>query len=226
MVIRNFGKIIIMELIVFVFILSACSSKTATRIEREFDEYNRVVKEVTFVQGEMRGTTTYQYGTDGKCSREDHYDENNVLTHYKTFTYNSKGQVIKETLYRDNKMFTESTRQYDDNGLLSRFDTVTHEGAKNYWVYFYDDENKLTESKQYTVEPDGDHIRFWDKFDQAGNKVSSSQYLINGALYSTKVWEYDDEGRTKICTEYDSKGNIKYVTEYDKNGNIKSKKKN
>ena len=82
--IRNFRKIIIMELIALVFILSACSSKTATRIEREFDEYNRVVKEVTFVQGEMRDTTTYQYGTDGNRVREDHYDKDNVLTHYKT----------------------------------------------------------------------------------------------------------------------------------------------
>lgn len=226
MSIRNCRKVMVAGLLAILFILSSCSTKASTRIEQEFDEQNRLVKKTTIVQGEVVGTTIYQYGADGNCSREDHYNKDHVLTHYKTFAYNSKGQVIKETLYQDNKMFTETTLQYDENGLLSRSDTITYQGGESYWVYFYDEENKLTESKQYTIESDGDHIRFWDKFDQAGNIVSSSYYIVSGALDYTKVWEYDDEGRVKTLTEYDSKGNINYVTEYDKNGNVKSTKKN
>ena len=226
MSIRNCRKVMVAGLLAILFILSSCSTKASTRIEQAFDEQNRLVKETTIVQGEVVGTTIYQYGADGNCSREDHYNKDHVLTHYKTFAYNSKGQVIKETLYQDNKMFTETTLQYDENGLLSRSDTITYQGGESYWVYFYDEENKLTESKQYTIESDWDHIRFWDKFDQAGNIVSSSYYIVSGALDYTKVWEYDDEGRVKTLTEYDSKGNINYVTEYDKNGNVKSTKKN
>lgn len=225
MSIRIYRKVMALGLIVVLFILSSCSTKASTRIDQEFDEQNRLVKEITIVQGEVVDTTIYQYGTGGNCSREDHFDKDNVLTYYITFEYNSKGQVIKRTQYQDNKMFTETTMQYDDKDLLSRSDTITYQGGKTYWLYFYDTNNKMTECKQYSVDSDGDNLRFWDKFDQAGNKVSSSYYVSSGALNYTKVWEYDDEGRMKTLTEYDGEGNIKYVTEYGKNGNVTSTKK-
>ena len=226
MSVRNYRKVMALGLLVVLFILSSCSTKASTRIEKEFDEQGRLAKEITIVQGDVVGTTIYQYGTDGNCSRENHYDKDNVLTYYITFAYNSKGQVIKRTQYQDNKMFTETTMQYDDKDLLSRSDTITYQGGKSYWLYFYDENNNLTECKQYAIYSDGDSLSFWDKYDEAGNKVSSSHYVTSGALDYTKVWEYDDEGRVKTITEYDSKGNINYVTEYDKNGNVKSTKKN
>ena len=222
---RNYRKLIILVLLAVLFILSSCSPKTSTQIEQEFDEHNRVIKEITFVQGEMIGTTTYQYGTDGNCSRKDHYDKDNVLTHYTTFVYNSKGQVTRETLYQGNKMFTETTIQYNEDGLCSRSDTLTYEGGETYCLFFYDENNKLTDIKQYSVDSNEDHLRFWDKYNQAGYKVSSSHYVASGALDYTKVWEYDGNGRMKTLTEYDSNNNIKYITKYDKNGNVKSTKK-
>jgi len=211
MSIRNYRKVMLAGLLAVLFILSSCAS---TRIEKEFDEQNKLVKETTIVQGEVVHTTIYQYDADGNCSRTNHYDKDNVLTYYITFAYNSKGQVIKETQYQDNKMFTETTMQYDDKDLLSRSDTITYQGGKTYWLYFYDENNNLTECKQYTIDSDGDSLRFWDKYDEAGNKVSSSHYVASGELDCTKVWEYDGKGR------------VKTITEYDKNGNVKSTKKN
>ena len=207
--------------VIFCFSFVACNSKSKTKIEQEFDEHDRLVQETILVQGKVHSKTTFQYDVDGNCSREEHYDKNDVLTYYITYEYNSQAQVIKEIQYQDNKMFTETTMEYNDKNLLYRSDTITYQGGKSYWLYFYDENNKLTETKQYAVYSDGDSLRFWDKFDQAGNKISSSYYVTSGALDYTKVWEYDNKNRVKTITEYDSSGNIKSVVEYDKNGNIK-----
>ncbi len=220
---RIYRKAIVAVLFLFLFILTSCSSKSSTRVEQEFDEQGRLIKEIYFVQGEVFNSTVYQYGTDGNCSRENHYDAENALTYYITYEYNSIGQKIKQTQYQDNKMFTETTMEYNDKGLLSRSNNITWQGGKSYNLYFYDENDYMIEHKQYSVDSGGDTLRFWHKYenDNEGNIKEDVEYYSDGAVKLITKYEYYSNGNIKTIKEYDSNGNIKSTTEFDKSGNIK-----
>ncbi len=200
--------IAILTLAIIFILLSACGQKTAVKVNQEFDEQNRVIKETTFIRGQFFDTVTYQYASNGDCIRENHYNAEDLLIYYLIFDYDEKGQQIRRTQYQDDEMFVETTMEYDINGRMTRSDDLTYQGGKSYCLYFYDENGVLAESKTYSVYSDGDCLTYVDKYDANGNQISSSHYVTSGALDYTKKWEYDTNGNVKKVTEYDRDGNI------------------
>ena len=160
----------IFTLAVILILLSACGQKPVVKVNQEFDEQNRVIKETTFVRGQLFGTVTYQYDSNGDCIREDHYNEEDLLQYYLIFEYDEKGQQIRRTQYQDDKMFVETTMEYDVNGRMTRSDNLTYQGGKSYFLYFYDENGALAESKMYSVYSDGDCLTYIDKYDANGKR--------------------------------------------------------
>lgn len=203
------NTIIIISLIIYSLFLSSCDPKS--HIQQEFNAQNQVIKETMYIRGVLFSTTEYKYNSDGNKSHEIHYDENGIQTYYETFEYNSKNQKIKETLYKDGKMFVESTMSYNDKGLMIRSDNLTYQGGRSYNLYFYDENNNEIERKQYVSDSEGDELRFWHKstYTEDGNIEQEIEYDKNENIINVTKYIYNKKGKLKKICEYDASGNVK-----------------
>lgn len=156
--------------------------------------HNRV--SVVYREGKLLTETYFENGT---MVRQCHYDDN--------------GQLIKEALYQEGTVHTTHCREYDSQGnciLLITTDAAGEETCRT--EYFYDEENRLTESIQ------GEEITRYT-YDAQGNLLTQVTTVADAVIRSEEYrCTYENESLTR--KEYLLNGQLNTVWYYNSNGQV------
>ena len=145
------------------------------------------------------------------------------------------GNVIERTVYKDDgSILMIQKYEYDDVGNCTQYKEIDDENNV-VWIfqYEYDTNNRKVKSTHYEKGEIVDYtiFEYWDN----GNDYKRTTYYANHVI--KEIWEYDNDGNSKLWVEYDTNGEFngkveftysagKLVrrVEYDKNGNITEEK--
>ncbi|MEK6775628.1 MAG: hypothetical protein AABY87_01950, partial [bacterium] len=188
-------------------------------IDYGYDTYNRlqtIEQKANSVTSPALAKIKYTYDANGNRTKEETFDENNILQKYEDYNYNNPADPNR--LYRiinPDNTYTEFS--YDGNGN-KRFaenkkpdSTTTHKTE-----YIYDALDRLTSVKQTKDLVGGATADTTYGYDLQDNLTS----VLDGKGNQTGL-EYDDMGRLIKSTSPDT-GITRYT--YDEAGNLKQKK--
>ena len=159
---------------------------TSVEVDVQMDKANYVILR----SDDGTNTGLYEYKS-GKLSKISYY--NNITTElssYKTFTYNSAGQLTEECEYEDDGTeYMKFLYEYDDNGNLYR-DTTIYYGDTIWSIleYHYDENDRVTE--QCILDEDDFEVD------------------------STTIYVYDEKGHLIRHECMDDDGDMIYRTEF------------
>ena len=189
-------------------------------------ENDRLVEQKQcYGEGLPEYATRFVYEND-RLVRRDCYDEDEFSYTERTFTYNEKGQLVKDVEYDEdgNEMYV-TTMQYDEKGrvIVRVRDEVQQKDRRTYNFEYdeqgrkikdliynyeealiakvysrYDDENRLTEQE----EEDLDHYRLTTYEYEGNNMVKISAFDKEKNLLSYTTYTYDAEGRVLTQDAY------------------------
>jgi len=190
-----------------------------------YEDGRLVEQKQCYGEGMPEYTTRLVYEND-RLLRRDCYDEDEFSYTERVFTYNDKGQLVKDVEYdEDGNELYVTTMEYDENGRVNvrvRDEVQQHDrrtvnfeydeqGRKikdliyNYdealiaKVYYrYDSENHLLEQE----EEDLDHYRLTIYEYEGNNVVKISAYGKEKNLLSYTTYTYDAEGRVLTQDAY------------------------
>ena len=173
-----------------------------------------------------RGVAEYDYDTNGNVIEIRVIREDGVVILTINKSYDSKGNMIRDTYAYDSKNFTDYTHlyTYDGNGNVIHQEWYQNlDGTGEVYYYknnTYDEHNQLT-YQEYKYE--------WDKL----NKVTyENEYDANGWLtrqtltYSvtgnviTKEFEYDENGNVLVQRSIDANSQNETHYTYDEYDNV------
>jgi hypothetical protein len=150
-----------------------------------YDKSNRLIKEVN-----------YTFGNEG-------FDQNDIPSNSIEYTYNQKGDLIKEVGRTPNGRIIyqnyEATYHYDNNG------------------------NKIKETKIFTTSPAESHRTTIYSYNNKGNLIEEKTE-DSGVPSNNKHlrYEYDSKGRmtkTRRFSKNDNSWEVSKTLSYDENGN-------
>ncbi len=159
--------------------------------------------------------TRTRYDDQGRKTSETGIDHSGWFSHAtqrESYTYDDQGRVLTHT-YRDfwGRMTNETAYAYD-GATEKRTYTSVNDGVTSVSSYtqFYN-EAGLPEKLQAE---DGDENRYF--YDGRGNLTRREDW-VEGKLYSTAQWEYDEQDRQICFTACDAYGalQIQLFYEYD-----------
>ena len=197
------------------------------QVRSVYEDGRLVEQKQCYGEGMPEYTTRLVYEND-RLVRRDCYDEDEFSYTERAFTYNEKGQLIKDVEYdEDGQEMYVTTMQYDENGRVvvrvrdevQQKDRRTvnfeydEQGRKikdliyNYdealiaKIYSrYDDQNHLVEQE----EEDLDHYRLTTYEYEGNNMVKISAFDKEKNLLSYNTYTYDSEGRVLTQDAYSS----------------------
>lgn len=197
------------------------------QVRSVYEDGQLVEQKQCYGEGMPEYTTRLVYEND-HLVRRDCYDEDEFSYTERAFTYNEKGQLIKDVEFdEDGQEMYVTTMQYDENGRVVvrvRDEVQQHDrrivnfeydeqGRKikdliyNYdealiaKIYSrYDDQNHLVEQE----EEDLDHYRLTTYEYEGNNMVKISAFDKEKNLLSYNTYTYDSEGRVLTQDAYSS----------------------
>ena len=135
-------------------------------------------------------------------------------------TYESKRNMITDTYYQNNNLFSKTFYTYDSKG--NRLTATLDSGSK--WLYTYNSKGNMLTETYYNSDSDKKPGRTSYTYDSKGNMLTKSD------SHSKNMYTYDSNGNrlshtfyqggtvsNKIIYTYDSKGNMLTQIMYDSN---------
>ena len=179
---------------------------------------------------------SYQYDLSDNIILEEQSakisDTQNIISLYKTYTYNNRNRLTTEKKYYDgeNDRFYQTNYTYDNNGNLTKEVTGDEASTGIVRCYAYDRNNRVIskEEKAYYAQTSAqseqerlrgnsklEYIRDWN-----GNVTQEREYK-NGTQYIPVSYTYDYRNNVIKKQEPNSIGTIKETNyEYDKRGKL------
>lgn len=77
-----------------------------------YNPQGKKIEEIEYASYGMKSRITYEYGTDGKCSREVEYNDHNKVVRIKKYEYYSDGTKKKQYNYSPNGKL-ESSKSFE-----------------------------------------------------------------------------------------------------------------
>lgn len=171
----------------------------------EYDENGLLSKYMECQQADtnkINFTTTYTYD-NGRLINETKKDKTEATIYTRDYTYNEKGQLIKETHVQEEKTY-ETNYTYNDNGWLvsiKGYDFLTEQvpSITPYEVtYTYDaNGNILTEKIHYKDATTGVYTPREELVSLTADKKGVAQQVLS----RENTYTYDDLGRTATMVE-------------------------
>ncbi len=162
-------------------------------------------------------TMLEEYDTDGRCLRQEYYDNQGNLKEWGEFWYDGV-QLTAETHYYGNGA-TKWSRVYDSLGRESEY-------------YVYNENGSLQEhyETQYMSETQGRQnyygsngaLQWWKEceYDGNGHLIRDVSYNSDGSMNSWQEYQYDEEGRAVYTAGHyaDGRKSGSASYQYDENG--------
>lgn len=170
-----------------------------------YDSYGNQVRWCSYDGDELIYEDRYTYDDQGNCLREVTYERfwRFLLPTSRTYcTYDELGRSLG-TVYRNGfgiKTGEEHFTRDDEANTVtwdSTYDTQT--------IYF--DENGDAVRTVTRSKPAGILTETVEEYDELGRSIKTVEY-VDGDLFSTTEYRYDDEGRMVELTSYGSNGQI------------------
>ena len=170
-----------------------------------YDSYGNQVRSSSYEGEQLMYESRYTYDDQYNCLREVTYERFwlFLLPTSRTYcTYDDQGQSLS-TIYRNGfgiKTGEEHfTRDEEANTITwdSTYDTQT--------IYF--DENGDSVRTETLSKLTGSQTETFEEFDELGRTIKTTEYM-DGDLFSTTEYRYDDEGRLAELTSYGSRGQV------------------
>lgn len=170
-----------------------------------YDSYGNQVRNCFYEGDKLMYESRYTYDDQYNCIREVTYERfwRFLLPTSRTYcTYDDQGQTLG-TIYRNGlgiKIGEEHFTRDDEANTLtwdSTYDTQT--------IYF--DENGDAVRTVTRSKPAGILMETVEEYDELGRSIKTVEY-VDGELFSTTEYRYDDEGRLAELTSYGSSGQI------------------
>ncbi len=178
----------------------------------------------------------YEY-EDSLLVKSQRFAATGYLQYNTLYSYNDKGQLIRETLKKEGKITNIGNYQYDEQGEKTAFqykdadgNTLNSESYKN----SYNNKGQLI--KQSTLQAMGMNQDKWTDeyhYDEEGrllqilnvqnNRKTLHQYNENGQLVE-KTIEYKGNQVSKQTFTYDTDGNLKEFSSTDSQGNFSERR--
>lgn len=205
-------------------------------------------KQRTFNQKMYGGKTTYFYKLDGTILYSTIYDANDQVYRYIGYVY-EKNRLLEENTYNSARIVIANREfKYDENGRLIQFiNNDFYKKDQNYsykqfykdsllirkeyfgadgklllfWIYLYDEKNRLIEEKQYDYEETMLTAEY-KTYDKIGNMIVNFRVDTHASKRIKMVYTYWPDGNYKSLKVYvDESKRPQYYKEcfYDKHGN-------
>lgn len=155
----------------------------------------------------LRNVTYYTYDSQGRRTAMDTYDANGQLTRYEHYTYDERGNRIREqseSLVASWESYEEVLLTYDEKNRLTleqRFDGDVL--SSEYYLRYPEDGNT------YAV------VQYYDRDGQKGSYYTT---VFNGNEDPVAEYNYDAEGKVTSCEKYryDEEGRQVYYICYNR----------
>ncbi|MFO8043016.1 MAG: hypothetical protein R6U25_07435 [Alkalispirochaeta sp.] len=202
---------------------SAASSE-GQRNRREILHFSEgsVVQQVrVFGDDEVQSYSEFSYDDHERVVAWTGYDGNNQRLWRYEYEYDSRGQLVQETVFDESGQVEETTvYQYEDGQLIEE---VLYIGSRVEWrkSYSYADADRYREWSLY----DGEGVRFKhveEHLDEAGNVVREIHYDQFGGVYEEVKRQFDQAGRLQRIETQDGLGELIRLEElrYDSAGRL------
>ncbi|MCF0072874.1 hypothetical protein LZD49_20515 [Dyadobacter sp. CY261] len=171
------------------------------------------------------GFVEFIYDANGNLTRESFIDNPDLLSTYKTYTYQN-GLMATQKIFDGvvNSLTLSRTIKYIyQDGLLVQEDAVGASGELQQSVYYVYTNRRLSETYKWT-ESLGKHHHYKYAYDGRGNVIKLQVYMYYAELSYTENYTYDALNR-KIKTERSNHQNIPEsitVAEYKDNNTLPS----
>lgn len=155
----------------------------------EYDEWERKIKVTSYNKdGSLRYYTDYYYDDAGNVAGYDSYDADDNRQSYAVYQYDSENRLIRSTEdYRRDTTVVEYT--YDSKGNMIK-DVTYHDGVRNTtFTYEYDDAGNKVGMFIYSMR---DELLYWHEYeyDSFGNLSSHREYSGDGKFVQGQDYEY------------------------------------
>lgn len=197
------------------------------RIEYEYDENGKVMKESTYIYYKedewcLYDQSEYEYQESGNISQYYYtYSNDNNKSLCLKENYDKDGNVIGVYHYNDGDLEYEDIYEYDENRNLMLISRCSSSGDLMSMTKYTYDENK-NPLVTYRYEEDGS-IDWYKNYecDSDGNVVEEYTYKGDGNLDWYEKNEFDINGNLVQSCNYNSDGSLNYRVkyEYDEKGN-------
>ena len=198
----------------------------------EYNEDNKKVKYGSYdEEGNEKYSYSYEYNKQGDLIKEVEKNEEETDVRVYEYEYTDKGQIENRVLFENDEFSYEKRFTYDDKGNLIKEESFNEEGQSNIvFEYTYDNNNNVigekyqgpsltmvtekrydangNEIESMTFENDNSYPSIWStyEYDEKGNCIKSNSVDIDGIIDSWKIMEYDDKGREIKCTSHTIEG--------------------
>lgn len=156
----------------------------ATSREVSFSEYS--------VNGKLRASCEFKYGSDGNLIEELHKNQRDVVTKTVIYKYDGKPGPSEQTTYNiSSKVTGRNQYAYNDKGLKSEVATYDEKNAVSAkWEYKYGSDENLVES---TMRDSSGRVRAkWEyRYDKKGLLTEAAGADAAGKVYSIRKFEYE-----------------------------------
>ncbi len=198
-------------------------------IVKVYDEKgNLIVSPVRQENGNIDGTMTYEYNSDGECIMEKLYGRDGRLTYKSVLggTEDGISRTLYETEYDSKNNYTGYTETFfDQNGTVIGKIECSYNGViEGKYDYEFDEQGRVLRENRYT--PYGDLSVYTEyKYDSFGNNTECTQFDSSGKEVLRDVMKYDSENRI-VLEEHYTMGVCKSYVEYtyDDLGNVSKRK--
>lgn len=170
-----------------------------------YDSFGNQIRNCSYEGDKLIYEARYTYDDRGNCIREVTYDRFWIflLPTSRTYcTYDDLGQTLS-TVYR-NGFFIKTggdTYTYDDEA-----NTITWEGTNDTQTIYFDENGDVIRTETLS-KPAGIKTETIEEYDELGRSIKTVEYM-DGDLFTTTEYRYDEEGRLAELTSYGSNGQI------------------
>ncbi|MDR0789398.1 MAG: hypothetical protein LBO06_01240 [Bacteroidales bacterium] len=176
--------------------------KLEWRYTSDYDNENKLTEEKTYNSADsliLKAVYNYQ---DGKISQGYCYKADNSLFEFWLYTYDVKGNLIKQVGYANTNIFTTWLFAYDEhNRLISKNIYNPHDSLIFTWTCHFE-----PNGERYEEQDNQPLVKQVNRFNSSGLCVESTLHYDQNITGSKDIFEYS----------YDSKGNwIECVSYHD-----------
>ncbi len=154
--------------------------------------------------------TTYEYNSQGKLTKEAHFDKKKKMISYKVTEYGSLGRIKNEKNYQcRGKLFVKYENIYNSDSTIAKTTTYSDNKISDYTIYTYD--RKKTILREFFDGANQLIIVESMKYNEKG-RISNSTVKIKDKVLSYFEYEYIDNG--SIATKFNNKSQKIGTTEH------------
>ena len=162
------------------------------RYTYEYDEAGRLIREHFFDRNVEQSVTEFAYDSSGNLISKKKSRDNGTcfLTQY---TYNERGLLVLEEETSSNlEMITRITKEYDENGNLTRRTYQYRDDYTQEYTYEYNDAGQRVKMT-WTFEDQLTEVETYE-YDEHGNVTRKTwhRYADDGTVQSYSVYDYFD----------------------------------